>query len=888
VRSRLQARLQAKQKEKISHQATLPEPAAQPFDPGEDFSYPEPQAHRTPARPALRASRPSGIGIFRFLMFAMTLFNFFPVVGAGIPFPIPSPPDFNAGATGPGTPAALENHVQYVAKQKSNFNQTLARALPGNPGAAAAPPAAASPGPAAQTFLSQALTLAESSSVPSGAGTSLGTVATLSSRLGLLQQLVAQELEHAGSQTGAPPPLMMALNAQLAAFEGLSAGMQMAVAGYLTQAVDPAVATGLVKLASDTLLNVVNSFRVAAQSQILSTYGPELEQIHAEMNQTRGRLLVGPATAQEPASPAEREKACCDYANLMGQYLIQQVQGAAGATNVAAYTVATEAAAELVAGDELNPGNTTLSAPARGLLAATDLTAVTAVALASTVLVPPPGAAPPASFPGAGIVLDPAVWGPANVSLASRCGDAPCDLPVTRARAQAAGVTLAGSTMNLIGYSLFSVSVQLMLAMEPRNATIAPFPGAVPDLGNQTAWSDALMQNFQYQAMGTLPVSFASLLAAVPGPSGTGASAFPRITPGMGDPEVLQSVLQVVGQSIEDEYLPTLGSLDSSSVPPWSGLSGILSGLYQLASAGLEQRGLAAGGSQSAASGSQWQSYSSLVSYAKYALAATSGYRAGTLDRASASALLKDIADTLQLMVYGFLLEASAVPLEVATLYEQGAIGPLTRARAKALGLDGQARRQRRECRDCCRLAELTNQETTWGIAQSATRTYLAAYTEALIGSIISEVLDGAALARNGTTGAQAESVDAGASGEVQAAIQALGPTGPAPAQAPGQVVSLAPAQASLGAVQALARTLAQAAPPPRTAGNLPTLGTLLATGPGARLAAACAGCPCDLSFSRQQTQLALETRSGADLTLTAYTLNLVVRAFRIVLAAAP
>ena len=51
---------------------------------------------------------------------------------------------------------------------------------------------------------------------------------------------------------------------------------------------------------------------------------------------------------------------------------------------------------------------------------------------------------------------------------------------------------------------------------------------------------------------------------------------------------------------------------------------------------------------------------------------------------------------------------------------------------------------------------------------------------------------------------------------------------------------------------------------------------------------AACASCACDLSFSRQQIGLAQEILAGSELTQFAYTLNLVVKAFRIALAAEP
>lgn len=58
--------------------------------------------------------------------------------------------------------------------------------------------------------------------------------------------------------------------------------------------------------------------------------------------------------------------------------------------------------------------------------------------------------------------------------------------------------------------------------------------------------------------------------------------------------------------------------------------------------------------------------------------------------------------------------------------------------------------------------------------------------------------------------------------------------------------------------------------------------------GPAARLEEACATEPCDLPFSRQQTVLAEESRSGGELTFLAYTLNLVVKGVQAALAASP
>jgi hypothetical protein len=897
VKARLKARLREKQQRQagrdvLASPPSFTEPKRPPIDPPRAVGF---------ARPRLSAARPNPRSLFQFLLLVLTLFNVFPVVGGEMLHPLPAPPEFDPGpgdplggtasaasgmmsppepspaspsasrstasagaptATGaagplpdapvPGGPAAvappapLANHAQYVADQTAQFNQTLARALAKAPSAGIAIPAAGTPPDAPMT---------------------------------IIPERVAQALAQAGNAAGAAPPLAAAASAQLAGLEGMAAGLQTVLSGFAAEALSPEEATDLVKLASATILNIVNSFRVAAQTRALGTFPPELERIRAEREQIQGRLLAGTgmpklgalmaaSAGAEPASGAKEEKACCDYADLMAQYGIQQVLGAAGATNVAAYIIATEAAAELVGVDVATAANTTLPAAASGLPAAADLTAAAAGALAATVLVPVPGAAGSGAVPA----LDPAVWANTSAALASRCGAYRCWNPVTEARAEVAGLTLAGSVLNLVGYILYSASVQLALVMEGGNGTWATVPGATLEPGAQMVWINALMGNFQRQALAAVPPGrMASVLATLPVPSGTGFSPFPEITPWTGDPEALRSVLEVIGRSIQSEDLPALAGIPLGSAPPASGLAGMLSGLQRLASAGMAQRALAAPGTRTPASEFQWQRFAVLANCTDYALATAQGYRTGLLDRATATVLLTDLADTLQALVYGFLIEASAVPVEVSNLFRQGAIPQLTRARAKALGLDGPAGSETERCRDCCRLAELGNQEAAQEIGQAATRTYLAAYIEALVGSIITEVLDGVALAgaapaRNGTGSGQAgapvgmaQVASAGnpASAQVQAAMQALAPAG-----------SPAPGGAAASGSQA----------PAAGSGSRPA--------PEPRLAADCANCACDLAFSRQQVALAEMTRSGGGLTLLAYTLNLVVKGLQIELAA--
>ncbi|GEM_PF-1959428 len=620
---------------------------------------------------SMGSSHPGCFGYFRFMLLAMALCHGLP--GAG------------------GTSVPLQAHGDYVAQRTAAFNETLA--LAGLP----APPMAGPPDPPAN--LTQALDQFRNASAALRTEPPATAIAGLRASLASFQPWLAQELAQArgamaASALGgtAPPPLLPALTTQLTALEGLSNGMQVVSGGYLTGALGPAEAVRLIRLASDTLINIVNSFRVAAQSLALSTYGPQPE---------------------VPDSP------CCEYADLMAEYTIQQVLGAAGATNVAAYIVATEAAAELAGAAVLPAAGSVLSAPARLLLAGTDLTSVTAAALSAQVLAPPPGAVPAAWFPGPGIVLDPAVWGNTSQALAARCGAAPCDHPATRAMAVVAGETLAGSIMNVVGLALFSVATQLTLAMEPPPASAVTMPG--PDPAQPMAWTGSLMRQFQGRALQTLSAPrLAALLGTVPHPQADGAG---------------------LTRTLQDEYWPALAGMSTGAVPPPSRLTGMLSGLYQ-ASAGLAP-----------APGPARQFHGQVTAFAQYALATANGYQSGAVERPAALTLLADIADSLQALVYAWLIEASAVPLEVSLLYQQGAIAPLTEARARALGLGAQPTAAEQSCRDACRQAQRRLQAASDAIAGNATRTYLTAYIEALTGSIISEALDVAAPvpAGNGT-----------------------------------------------------------------------------------------------------------------------------------------
>jgi hypothetical protein len=549
-------------------------------------------------------------------------------------------------------------------------------------------------------------------------------VAGLSSSLVPMGRWIGQQWAQARAsadsavQPGGTPPPPGAVTTQLAALGGLTAGMQAAATGYLSGALSPQQAAAAVQLASNTVLTLVNSFRVAIQAQSLVAYDAQ----------------PGPAGAGSPA-PAP---GCCEYADLLALVGIQRLLGFAGAANVAAYTVAFDADAERLGADAQAAANGTV--PVRSLLAGVDPAVLTLAGLGSLVLVPPPGALPPEWLSGPGMALDPAVWANTSQALATRCGTAPCALPAaTQARARIAQETLAASLLNLVGYVLYSIGVQLNLALAPGGGSLGPIQEPAPD--QPMAWAGTLMRQFQGRVRQTLPDPvIATLLDTVPEPTAAEIAAFPAPAPGAGGAEALPAVLQVLARTIQDQYWPTLAGLDAGASLPSSQYAGMLSGLYRMAAAGLRQgtAGAGAGGADQPA----WQFYSSVTDYAKYALAAANGYRTGALDRRAAATVLGDIADALQLLFFGWSVAYSAVPIEIARLYQQGAVGPLTRARARALGLDDPAGAAPRRCQEACRQERRGYQELAQQITRNATRTYLAAYIEAVTGNVNGEVLD--------------------------------------------------------------------------------------------------------------------------------------------------
>lgn len=749
--------------------------------------------------------------MFHFVFLALTLFGLFPCLGAELPHPMPAPPepDFGllAGPAGAGLAPALAEHAQTIAHQSARFNQTLAATLDRAPRPVATAPAA--PGPA------------------------LASVASLNARLETFRQWLVRERAAAGP---ASAPFPLALKAQLAAVENLSAGMQLVTTGYLARILEPAEAIGLIRLASDTLLNIVNSFRVIAQTQALETFPPSFGRLATQLNETRSRIQADQAGADRaaaiplssappggpPAPGARTGQACCDYLELQDQVAIHRVIGAAGSTNAAAYLVATEAATAIVVRDALAAGNSTLLGQ---LLADADAGALAAAALAATVLDPPPAAAP-----------DP------DAGLPAPCAAFRCRNPITRIQATVAAETLAGSIMNLVGYALYSTSVQLTLAMEVESGR-APAPPAAR--GDRSGWLPGLMRQLRSQALAAVPgEGIAALLDTVPGAPAGAAAAFAGIAPGLGGAQTFQAVMEVTARAVQTEYLPALAGITPDSARPADALGAILSGLHQLAAAGQERGGLATGGAPA-----QWQYHAQFAACCKYALAASNGCRAGIIDSATAATLLKDIADTLQALIYGLLAEASGVPAGASLRYLQAVPPELARARARILGQDPPATLQDRTCQDCCHALDLQSQETALEISQDATRTSLAAYLEALAGSAITEALDLAGLvgrpaqAQNRTRMAiQSASPAAGAS---QAGTS---PSAPSPAASPGAAAAAAP-------------------------------------DPAPRSPSGCA-CACDLASSGTQVTIAADLRSGAELTQFAYTLNLVVKALRIALLA--
>jgi len=515
VRARLRARLP-----KQAAPAEPPLRAEPASDPAPALA---PRQHCPPARPAcFRAATPapSHMGLLRFLFLALTLFNLFPCTGADLLRPLPDP--------GPPMPEA---HARYAADQTARFNATFGLTLAQSPrlpvtglapaGTAAADfgTAPAAPPASAPATLGELLELAGP-----------GSVGELNVRLARFRQWTAQARAATAGGPGEPAPFPLALNSQLAALDNLSLGMQLATTGYLARILSPAEAIASLSLASDTLLNVVNSFRVAAQGRTLDLFPPALAQLGSQLNETRAGLRedqlraardqalpaasTPPEDAPGPVRPDRQRKACCEVADLVDQLGIHRVIGASGAANVAAYLVATEAAAGIAGVDLLSARNRSLPAP---LLAAADMGAATAVGLGSVVLGdPPPAAGTPDGAPQAD----------ATGSLADRCARFRCENAITQVQAQVAGETLAGSIMNLVGYILYSSAAQLTLAMEAESAaTAASAPAPLNGTGG-AAWTEGLMRQFRRQTRAILPAgSGPALLATVPGVAAPAAAA---------------------------------------------------------------------------------------------------------------------------------------------------------------------------------------------------------------------------------------------------------------------------------------------------------------------------------------------------------------------------
>ena len=578
-------------------QAEAPWPPPAALDAG--MAGPAPAAF--PRRPS--GSRRSGCpGLGRYLEFglvALALLDVVPTLGAelipaGTPAPEPSldvyawpaamdpaaapvspspAPTAAAGATAPlpsqasglDFSSALKAHADDVARQMATFNQTLTRTLarlPGPPGAGPPPLPAGLPAPPPPLFvtrtsppvdLTQALQGVWNASSARRNEPAPVAVASLRSSLAPFQQWLAQQLEQtragadSASGEGGQPSPQSALATPLAALAGLTAGLTAAADGYLNAALSPAEASAVFNLAGNALLTVTNSLRVAVQAQFLGTYGaplvPEPGRIQGAGEARNASQAAGNGTA------ATRE-ACCRYADLMAQAGIQRVQAASGALNVAAYVTAFQAAVQRMGVDLAAVATTT--APALALLATTDAAALTLAGLGASVLVPAPGVVPPGGFPGSGIVLDPAVWSHTDETLASRCGTVQCHQPVTQARIGIVQENLAASVVNLVGYVLSTVAVELSLAMDPPQAHSVTLPAPAP--GQPMAWAGPFMEHFQAQAQEALPgTRLAPLLGAVPGPSAAEAAAFAGVGPGTADAEVLPSVLQALAQATQDQ-----------------------------------------------------------------------------------------------------------------------------------------------------------------------------------------------------------------------------------------------------------------------------------------------------------------------------------------------
>jgi hypothetical protein len=685
-------------------------------------------------------------------------------------------------------------------------------------------------------------------------------IAALSSNLAPIRQWIAQELAHAtageATAAGGAPPQPTAMASQLAAMGGVAAGLQVAADGYRDGTLGREEARAVSSLAANTLLTFVASFRVAIQAQFLATFGaPLVPEPEASLGAGDGRpgpaSPAGNGTGQEPA--AATRKACCRYAELQGAADIQRLQGTSAAISMASYTVAFQAGLQRMGADLAAVAGTT--APALAVLAGTDAAVLTLAALGAGVTVPLPGEVPPAWVPGPGAEADPAVRDDSTRTLASRCDAVRCDLPVTEARMGIARQNLAASVLTLVAYSIYAASVELGLAVDAAPAPQALIPAPDPD--RPMVWAAPLLGHLQAQVQEALrPPGLASLLGAVPGPSAAEAAAFAGITPGADGSGVLPEVLHVLAQNIQDQYWPALAELAPGALPPASSLAGMLSGLYRLAAAGLERRGPAGAEGSLPERPADWQFYANLTTLTQYAVAASDGLRAGRLDRPAALAVLGALTDAIGTLFLGWAIETSAVTVEIATLYQQGILGPLTRARAEILGLEPPPGAPMRRCQAGCETSRKALQETADGLAIQTTQTNLAAYIEAVVGYLTNEVLAITGVARG--------------------VAASLDPT-TAPSRSPGRRLLQAEHREVPGqpgpALAALYRDGATRTPSP---GPTPVPSPDRACPPGA----------CDLSFSRQLVAMAQQTRNAAGLTLTAYTLNLMLTGLRIALAA--
>jgi hypothetical protein len=717
--------------------------------------------------------------------------------------------------------------------------------------------------------------LAKGLPTPTEAGEAPGAVAQLRDRLVQGRRMIAQALRQAQARAqaaalgGEPPPRLAATTVQLATVDAVAADAQGAAEGAMAQTLSLAQAALRIRLAADTLLNLVNGIWVGAQAQTLGTYGPALEQLSTQRRTALDRYLAvaaGTGTGGLSAAPsagagtpapavAPSRAACCAYADLAATFRLQQTLAAAEAINMAASIVAVEAVAEVAGADLASAVNASLPASAEGLLASTDVAVLVALGLGSAVTVPVPGAVPEGAGPG--LALDPSPGAGADGPLASRCGAFPCDSPVLQARTAATGEFLAGSFMALVSLSLYSVSAHLALAMEAWQGGPAPGPAPLP--GNQTAWTEFLERQVQARDQATLTEPTRAPRHGTPGPSGSGGSACPGLGPGMADSQVLGEVLRNHSSTIREDYLPALLEFNRTAVPSASQVAGMLSGIAKSTSAGLEHQDLADPATRTPASQSQWQTYSSLATCAKYAAAVAQGHQAGILDRAAALTLLEDLTDSLQVLVFGWFIEASAVPLEVSLLFQRGALPKLAEARAEALGQAAAGDTGSSRCQAACGLAQLDLQAAAQELGRTATVTNLVAFIEAQVSTAIIQALDTLALIQSAAPN-QTRPVAGEAAQE------------PDGAGTVASVLAASLAPISLGALAAILMEPARSG----------TLGITPALPPGCPVDA------CDLGFDRQQLALAEQTKVGSDLTLLIFTLDVAVTAFRIALAAEP